>query len=454
MTDVSKVGYECRGEDPQLLTRVPRRLDGFQPRSCGETLNFYQPFAAMAAAIYDPRDRVDDQLAVAAGSTWLQEKIRDVNDENSRKQLLERLLSTQQRSGIFRKRIGERCAVGTGAWTANAHDGAVRAAEGVCRDSAPELPKKRAWYDIFTGPAGALGELRDAHGDSTTGLVDIEPDRWQQCDYNSANRNPAVPLTAMIADWKSVPELQRRLQPRGWTVFVPGLVIDLWRRDRGAQGESPVLEYALVFRGTADGGGWLSNFRALTAFTPLVWDQYRQAELATTDLVNQIYQLHALSDALFDREENTRIKITAVGHSLGGGLAQYVFLRVPQVTRVVAFDPSPVTGSSSFSPTPLSEFPKVGGRRDRSSVLNMRRQPLDRDEAYDDQASIFVMYEQGEALTALTGCTSGPIWGHEGGPQIRCDRVNLSGGNAIRQHNMPQLACKMNLGLRGLRTRR
>lgn len=451
-TDLARVEDECRGDDPGLLYRVPRRTDGSPSRSCGETLRFYQPFAAMAAAVYDPRDRIDEQLTVVAGSSWLQQKITRLDDETSRT-LLKRLLSPEERSKLFRNRIGRHCDGEKGEWTANAHDGAVLAAQSSCRTAAPQLPKTVPWYEFFTKSANDESELRDAHGDSSNGFDEVKPLDWQQCDYVDGKHNPAVPVKEMTAGWETVPELQRRLQPRGWSMFVPGLVIDLWRRDRDAQGDSPLIEYALVFRGTADGGGWLSNFRALTAFTPLVWDQYRQAELATIDLVNQIYQLHTLSDELFDRDADTRIKITAVGHSLGGGLAQYVFLRVPQITRVVAFDPSPVTGSSSFSPTPVSERARERGRRDRASVLSAGRQPLDRDATYDDQASIFVLYEQGDALTALAGCTSGSLWGDEGGPHLRCDSVNLSGGSAIRQHNMPQLACKINLAVGGLRTR-
>jgi hypothetical protein len=57
--------------------------------------------------------------------------------------------------------------------------------------------------------------------------------------------------------------------------------------------------------------------------------------------------------------------------------------------------------------------------------------------------TIFMLSEYGEMVTKLAPCESGPIWGEEGGPVIACSTVNLSRGSPFRQHNMPQLACKL-----------
>jgi hypothetical protein len=65
---------------------------------------------------------------------------------------------------------------------------------------------------------------------------------------------------------------------------------EVWRRNRVSPDQRPTLEYAIVFRGTVGGGGWVSNLRGLTSVTPLVWDQYRQAELATKAVMDHSSQ--------------------------------------------------------------------------------------------------------------------------------------------------------------------
>lgn len=244
--------------------------------------------------------------------------------------------------------------------------------------------------------------------------------------------------------WEVVAELQRNVYPRGWSLHVPGLAIDVWRRPREAEDGMPTFEYAIVYRGTQGPGGWVSNFRPLSAVTPFVWDQYHQALHATEDLVRQIHRLHTLADGVLGRPQPTRVLITAVGHSLGGGLANYVLLRIPEITRVVNFDPSPVDGASLFSPEPVSGAEQAAGRHDRQWVTASRVQPFDADERAPGVA-IYSLYEKGEILTGVFGCHSGPLWGSEGGPVRLCEAVDLSRGSAVAQHDMDQLACKLYL---------
>jgi pimeloyl-ACP methyl ester carboxylesterase len=241
-----------------------------------------------------------------------------------------------------------------------------------------------------------------------------------------------------------VAELQRQRQPRGWSVFVPGLAIDVWRRPRETDDGEPAFEYAIVYRGTEGTGGWLSNFRAVSAFTPFVWDQYHQALQATNDLVRQIYRLHAVSDEILERARPTRILITAVGHSLGGGLANYVLLRVPEVTRVVNFNPSPIDGASLFVPGEARAAEQADGHRPRSWVMSHRTAPFDSDPRAPS-AAVYSLYEKGEALTSVVGCPGGPVWGSEGGPTRLCEAVDLSHNSALHQHDMNQLACMLYL---------
>jgi pimeloyl-ACP methyl ester carboxylesterase len=180
------------------------------------------------------------------------------------------------------------------------------------------------------------------------------------------------------------------------------------------------------------------------------------------------------------------VLITTVGHSLGAGLARYIYLQIPQVTRVVGFDPSPIDGSSMVA---VQDRPFVmtgrkpkqgesaddlavasaqvfrgelietamrtesGGRKPQSSMKAGRRQPVDHDPIAPG-AAIFMLHERGEILSLFAPCQSGEIWGSEGGPRVACHVVNWSSGNPFRQHNMAELACRMSLCFQGISPRR
>jgi dienelactone hydrolase len=75
---------------------------------------------------------------------------------------------------------------------------------------------------------------------------------------------------------------------------------------------------------------WLAN-------VPL-YDQYDQVQDHTADFVAAIEW-----DKCFVRGTT---RIIAVGHSLGGGLAQQAAFVEPRIRHVYAFDPSVVTGST------------------------------------------------------------------------------------------------------------
>jgi hypothetical protein len=289
-------------------------------------------------------------------------------------------------------------------------------------------------------------QLRPAAANGAAHDPEDTPHDEDDCSSTRSGRPVPVGLDRAREEqrWEVVAELQRNVYPRGWSIHVPGLAIDVWRRPREADDGKPSFEYAIVYRGTQGPGGWVSNFRPLSAVTPFVWDQYHQALQATEDLVRQIRRLHTLGDVVLGRPQPTRVLITAVGHSLGGGLANYVLLRIPEITRVVNFDPSPVDGASLFTPGPVSDAEQAEGRHDRRWVTASRTQPFDSDERAPGVA-IYSLYEKGEILTGLFGCHSGPLWGSEGGPVRLCEAVDLSRGSAVAQHDMDQLACKLYL---------
>jgi hypothetical protein len=188
---------------------------------------------------------------------------------------------------------------------------------------------------------------------------------------------------------------------------VPGIGYQLWR-------DSEQGRLALVFRGTDFNqfGDWYSNFRWITRFNPLTWDQYAQ----TRDLVRKIVPL-------IDRKFGPDSEIIAIGHSLGGGLAQQAAYTTTRINKVYAFATSPVTGASSIDPAVSSET-KRG-------------------------VEIFRIYEAGEILASVRWIGRRLLPLSRKDPKITELRFNFRstfkkgnvGGGPVGQHSMLQLAC-------------
>jgi len=90
-------------------------------------------------------------------------------------------------------------------------------------------------------------------------------------------------------------------------------------------------EAVIAFRGTEDWEDWPANLSAAFGFQP---KQYKLARGYVPRLIE------SLTDA------NAGIKIYAVGHSLGGGLAQQAGYLSKGISEVITFNPSPVTNWS------------------------------------------------------------------------------------------------------------
>lgn len=427
----------CRRSMPALLALQLLgcgTLDSMQSRAPGpsetaEAARFYWPYAALAANVYATGGASDRDAAMIAGSPWLREEIAATDDAAAKRRYQQRLGAGTE--DILHQRIRRDCVLARQGSPAEPASDSEQT--GVCRPSVLAGPRQATQAQ---GAAAVPAPLPIARAPRSPDECLARKD-WV----------PPVALDLARAEhrWEPVAELQRQLQPRGWSVFVPGLAIDVWRRPRESDDGTPTFEYAIVYRGTEGTGGWLSNFRAVSAFTPFIWDQYHQALQATNDLIRQIYRLHAVGDDILERARPTRILITAVGHSLGGGLATYVLLRSPEVTRVVNFNPSPIDGASLFVADEPSAAEKGSGEHpSRASVSARRTLPYDSDERAP-QAAIYSLYERGELLTSLVGCHAGPLWGSEGGPVRVCEAVNLSHNSAVRQHDMNQLACQLYL---------
>jgi pimeloyl-ACP methyl ester carboxylesterase len=117
-----------------------------------------------------------------------------------------------------------------------------------------------------------------------------------------------------------------------------GLGVQIWAR-KGAR----CPEAVIAFRGTMGGdkGDWESNFHWILRAFP-GYDQYDQVRDHVRDFIGHIER-----DKCYRKGQT---EIIAVGHSLGGGLAQLAAYSDRRIRRVYAFDPSMVTGFYSVDP--------------------------------------------------------------------------------------------------------
>jgi hypothetical protein len=149
-----------------------------------------------------------------------------------------------------------------------------------------------------------------------------------------------------------------------------GLGFHVWRH--AARGRR-CNEVAIVFRGTDFGepGAWDDIMTSLRWLLPV----------GTVDQYNQVSAAMPLVLAKVRRVCGRLPLVVAVGHSLGGGLAQYAAYVSPAIRYVYAFDPSPVTAY-------LDAPDKLALRTDRNLGIDR-------------------VYESGEILSVLRHAASG-----------------------------------------------
>lgn len=186
-----------------------------------------------------------------------------------------------------------------------------------------------------------------------------------------------------------------------------GMGIQVWVRKADRCGEMVV-----AFRGTDfhQSDDWLSNLRWVTRVLP-IHDQYEQAREHVDRMI----------DDAIAKLGCTPKRITAVGHSLGGGLAQHAaYSQMPGkrvgISRVYAFDPSFVTG--------YGDRAIQGERLERTT----KRLKIDR------------IYEHGEILAYPRLFLRLIVPPQACSPQIRLIRFNLITGDVRLQHSMRLLA--------------
>jgi hypothetical protein len=190
------------------------------------------------------------------------------------------------------------------------------------------------------------------------------------------------------------------------------LRVEVWRNPSRAA-------VAVAFGGTVfkSGKDWKSNLRW---FIPHHNDEY-------TQIVNEFGPAFVKEVVRREQEPEwaflSNAKIYATGHSLGGGLAQQFAYslpldsRVPRVSKVFAFDPSPVTGFYSLP---------ENTRNENSNGLEIDR-----------------IYERGEILALLRSLENFVYPASAINPKIRQVRYNLFSRRPISGHSMTDLACKL-----------
>jgi hypothetical protein len=185
---------------------------------------------------------------------------------------------------------------------------------------------------------------------------------------------------------------------------VDGLELHVWGRFKNRA----CTEVAVALRGTDknDIGDWVSNLRWFLK-SPSQSDQYDQVREHIADIVTRA-----------KNKGCQRATFVAVGHSLGGGLAQHAAYGHPDLRYVYAFDPSPVTGLFDFA---------AAFRQD-----NTRGHGIDR------------VYEGGEILALPRAIIAIVFPPSECGPRIRTVRFNtIPLGSPTQQHSMASLTNNM-----------
>jgi hypothetical protein len=206
---------------------------------------------------------------------------------------------------------------------------------------------------------------------------------------------------------------QRALRNKGWD-FGSGPSFQVWARTRFPHtNRGACSEVSIAFRGTVgwSGGDWFSN---ADRFGSPYDDYYHQLQRNIDGIISSIKRLPCYRQAT---------QIVSTGHSLGAGLAQFAALAnkpaSSRITKVFAFDPSPVTGAHLVEKRLLQ--------------ANAAGLTIDR------------IYQEGEVLSyAREAIQEFPPTGSVCKPFVRTVKVDaVSGSGAVGLHGVNPLAVQI-----------
>jgi pimeloyl-ACP methyl ester carboxylesterase len=203
-----------------------------------------------------------------------------------------------------------------------------------------------------------------------------------------------------LAGWRRVP--LKKYECNSGRICIGEVGEQLWIYAPTGRCELAVV----VFRGTVftSFDDWFANFHWFHRLTPFE-DYYDQARNNIGSVV-QVAQGQGCGG-----------HIVAVGHSLGGGLAQHVAYAHPAIKTVYAFDPSFVIGSTDFE--------------------LLGAEPLKRGRKVD------YVYEHGEILAFLRFIVRQFHPYEACNPRIRTVRFNTLTGSIINQHRIVDFGRKL-----------
>jgi hypothetical protein len=193
-----------------------------------------------------------------------------------------------------------------------------------------------------------------------------------------------------------------------WVGFGAGPAFQVWARTRSGHAERvPCTEVSIAIRGTTGSQwDWYSNF---DRFGSPADDYYHQLRRNVDGIIKKIQSLDCYKRAA------SKPQIVSTGHSLGAGLAQLLALANktggPRITKVFAFDPSPVTGASLVEK--------------QLRLANARGLTIDR------------IYQEGEVLSYPRQLAQQyPPSSSPCNPFVRTIKVDVARGSALQLHGM------------------
>lgn len=264
-----------------------------------------------------------------------------------------------------------------------------------------------------------IGDIENGRIDASLGGI------WQygllaHNTYNDdlgARFNGICPVATRYMDrWQRVPgysEIESPASAEKGRVKIPGFGYRVWRDI-----SNPATpKVAIVFRGTRleKFGDHYANMRWITKVNVFTSDHYRQARNLVAELIPKL-----------KKQFGKNTQIIAVGHSLGGGIAQHSGYSSSDISLVYAFASSPVTSKTRPDP-----------RVNKENRKGLR---------------IYRIYESGELLAKPRWLVRRMAPLSAENPEVTEVKFSfrssiLSGGNlqanSVSQHGIRQLSCDM-----------